>query len=95
MPKKRVEIVSSETARQEVLPARSRDPEKAAPNLVIEELFRRAATVVSWFDQPTWQKAFEEVEQYWLQALDALHVAAALSARADELLTAEGPQKSI
>jgi len=34
-------------------------------------------------------------EKYGLAAMDAIHVAVAIAGRADELLTAEGPQKAI
>lgn len=94
-PNDPVDIVLSEAVRLEVLPKRLREPKKRPEVRQIEALFQGAATVVSCFDQPIWQKAIEEVEKYWLQALDALHVAAARSAGADELLTAEGPKKSI
>lgn len=91
-PNDPVDIISSEAVRLEVLPTRLGDPKKTEQTSKIDALFCRAAAVVATFHAPVWQRAIEEAKTYQMQAPDALHVAAALSAEADELLTAEGPR---
>lgn len=94
-PNDRLEIVLSEAVRLEVVPERLRRPEKHGQKAVIDELFLRAAAVVDIIDKRTWDMAIEESTTYWMQALDALHAAAARAAGAEEMLTAEKPEKAI
>jgi len=67
-------------------------------NLLEAELYEAFFdTVAYWadsFDEIT-ENAYQEACSSGLAAMDALHVAAALSAGATELVTIEGPTKSI
>lgn len=86
-------IALSEAVRLEVMPERLRNQRKKDQIPVVDALFAKAAVVVSDFGPSIWKKAEEEATRHGMQAMDALHVAAAIEAGADELLTAERETK--
>lgn len=53
------------------------------------------AAVVAWAEPDIAPAALQLAQQYGLSALDALHVAAAIGLKADELVTIEGSGKPI
>ena len=86
-------FISSDFVRLEVLP-------KAAYNRFDEEAeFYRAFfdSVETWaeLDRVLVRRAFEAATEWGLSAVDALHVASAVSAGAEELVTSEKPQKPL
>jgi len=53
------------------------------------------AAAVAWAEPDIASAALQLAQQYGLAALDALHVAAAVALKADELITTERPGKPI
>jgi hypothetical protein len=89
------EIVLSEAVRLEVYPRRLLDPQKTGQRQCLDELFKRAAQIVNDFPERVWKQAVEEASRCQMQRMDALHVAAALEGNADEIVTAEKPEKNM
>jgi predicted nucleic acid-binding protein len=89
------EIISSEAVRLEVYPRRLHDPEKSGQRQWLDKLFENAAQIVTDFSERVWKRALDEATTYHMQPMDALHVAAALEAEAEEFITAERPEKSL
>jgi predicted nucleic acid-binding protein len=86
------EFASSAFVRLEVLPKAVYNRRQA------EEIFYESffAAVTRWADPTiTLNDSFNAASAYGLSALDGLHVTAALSLRADELVTTEGATKPI
>lgn len=86
-------LASSEFVRLEVLPQAYYHRNRAEVE-IYESFFRRVSRWAEPVEVIT-RNAYDEALKTGLSALDALHVAAAALAGADELLTAEKPDKPI
>jgi hypothetical protein len=87
------EFVASPFLKLEVLPKAVY--EKRQAEVEFYETFFNAVTYWVHSVEETAKNAYTEACKFGLNAMDALHVAAAISAGAEELITTEKPEKSI
>lgn len=87
------EFVASPFLKLEVLPKAVY--EKRQAEVEFYETFSNAVTYWVHSVEETAKNAYTEACKFGLNAMDALHVAAAISAGAEELITTEKPEKSI
>lgn len=87
------EFVSSQFLKLEVLPKAIFNKR----NLEVEfyEAYFEAVTHWSTNTQQILEAGYREAAEFGLGAMDALHIAAAVAAKADEFITSEKPTKSI
>jgi predicted nucleic acid-binding protein len=84
-----IEYVFSPLVELEVLPQPMKH--KAEQVAFYEEWFKIASRV--WYDEAVHKIAIDQASQYSIAPMDAAHVATAIIAGADELVTAEKPTK--
>ena len=87
------EFASSIFVKLEVLPKAIYN--KKTPEAAFYQAFFDAVTHWAKVEESLIANAFQEACQLGLSAIDALHVAAALSVNAEELITTEKPSKPI
>jgi len=86
-------FASSAFVRLEVLPKALRHRREAEAQFY--EAFFQSVTAWAAIGEPLITEAFSQAETSDLHAMDALHVAAALSLDAKEFITSERPEKAI
>ena len=87
------EFASSEFVRLEVLPKAIYY--RNAAEVKFYELFFNSVKHWAQVSETLLEEAYHEASQTGLAALDALHIAAAASVKADEFVTTEKPEKLI